>query len=153
MEQSSRRTFLAKPGADYPSTPRRTDPAEVPPSVEADLTVARVSGANVLLVGPEPRVSNLVGTLVPDLYAGAPFPARERRPVFVPASSRASVVIRDVDALTFDEQSRLLERLGAAKTRMQVVSTSSTPLLPLVEAGAFNPSLYYRLNMIYIDLR
>jgi hypothetical protein len=154
LEHPTRRSFGNHPAAsDYASRPPHSDPRAVPPSVEADLNVARRSGANVLLVGPEQRLSGPVSTLVPDLYPDAPFQRRDRGPMFVPASSRAAVVIRDVDALTQDEQLRLLDRLGAAAIRPQVVSTASTPLLPLVEAGAFNASLYYRLNTIYIDLR
>ena len=33
-----------------------------------------------------------------------------------------------------------------------MVSTASAPLLRLVEARAFDAALYYRLNMVYIDL-
>jgi hypothetical protein len=154
LEHSTRRSFEIDPGAArYASSARGQAQSDVPSSAHADLDVARISGANVMLVGPEHKVSSLIGALVPDLYPAAPFKRREHRPLFVPASSHDAVVIRDVDALTPEEQLRLLDRLSVAKTRAQVVCTASKPLLPLVEAGTFNASLYYRLNTIYIDLR
>ena len=36
--------------------------------------------------------------------------------------------------------------------RTQVISTSRRPLISMVVGGDFLPSLYYRLNMVYIDL-
>jgi DNA-binding NtrC family response regulator len=33
-----------------------------------------------------------------------------------------------------------------------VVSTTSAPLLPRVEAGEFNATLFYRLNTVCVDV-
>jgi transcriptional regulator of acetoin/glycerol metabolism len=46
----------------------------------------------------------------------------------------------------------LFEWLDSTSSGTQVVSTASAPLLPLVEAGAFDDALYYRLNTVYVDL-
>jgi len=35
---------------------------------------------------------------------------------------------------------------------VQVVSTTSEPLFPLVQTGAFHPDLYYKLNVVLMDL-
>jgi len=35
---------------------------------------------------------------------------------------------------------------------VQVVSTSSEPLFPLVETGAFLANLYYRLNVVRMNV-
>jgi DNA-binding NtrC family response regulator len=32
------------------------------------------------------------------------------------------------------------------------VSTSGTQVWPLVQAGEFNEDLYYRLNMVFVDM-
>lgn len=63
-----------------------------------------------------------------------------------------TLVIRDVGAMTGAEQVRLLDWLDRAVGRTQVVSTSSVPLLPLVEEGHFINALYYRLNTVCVDL-
>jgi DNA-binding NtrC family response regulator len=57
-----------------------------------------------------------------------------------------------VDTLDKVEQLRFLEWLDSASKRLQVVSTATAPLLRLVEGRKFNPTLYYRLNTVYIDL-
>jgi hypothetical protein len=121
--------------------------------VHSDLNLARTTRANLLLVGTEGLVLNLVSVLVPDLSPGLTSRRRNRRLLLPPASSRvAAVVIRDVDALTPEDQLGLFNWLDAAKNGTQVVSTASAPLLPLVETGAFNAALYYRLNTVYINL-
>jgi transcriptional regulator of acetoin/glycerol metabolism len=61
-------------------------------------------------------------------------------------------VIRNVDTLSAGEQKTLLEWLESATTRTQVITTATAALTPLVEAGAFDETLYYRLNTVYIDL-
>jgi DNA-binding NtrC family response regulator len=58
----------------------------------------------------------------------------------------------DVDALEKVGQLRFLDWLDSTSKRLQVVSTAKAPLLRLVQAHKFNPSLYYRLNTVYIDL-
>jgi transcriptional regulator of acetoin/glycerol metabolism len=54
--------------------------------------------------------------------------------------------------LTLEEQRRLLEWLQETAGRTRVVSTTSAPLLPLVEDGVFLDTLYYRLNTVYVEL-
>jgi hypothetical protein len=75
----------------------------------------------------------------------------------LPVISPGALVIRQVDAMTADAQERLLEWLGPAGTPIQIVSTARAPLFDLVEAGLFDPTLYYRLNVallrVGIDVR
>ena len=61
-------------------------------------------------------------------------------------------MLHDVGTLPLDEQLRLLDWLERAEGRTQVVSTSTTPLLPRVQAGAFIDTLYYRLNTVCVDV-
>jgi len=42
--------------------------------------------------------------------------------------------------------------LSSGNRRIQVVTTSAEALLPLVTNGAFLATLYYRLNVIYVDV-
>ena len=41
---------------------------------------------------------------------------------------------------------------GAGIPRVQIISTVSEPLFTLVEAGTFLADLYYRLNIVRMDL-
>jgi transcriptional regulator of acetoin/glycerol metabolism len=50
------------------------------------------------------------------------------------------------------DQCRLLTWLEMSGGRIQVVSTTTSPLLPLVESGVFHDTLYYRLNVVCVDL-
>ena len=52
-----------------------------------------------------------------------------------------------------DEQQRsLLEWLSQGTRRVQVISTTETPLFALVQRGAFLDRLFYQLNTLYLDL-
>jgi hypothetical protein len=61
------------------------------------------------------------------------------------------VVLHDVEHLRPADQQRLLQWLEEAPQRPQIISTSSRALYPLVCAGRFSESLYYRLNSVYLD--
>jgi hypothetical protein len=95
----------------------------------------------------------MVSLVVPDLEPPATI-RRQNEELRLPTASAPmrTAVIRDVDGLTPVEQRKLLDWLVSAATRTQVVSTTSAPLLPLVETGLFNDTLYYRLNITYVDL-
>jgi transcriptional regulator of aromatic amino acid metabolism len=43
--------------------------------------------------------------------------------------------------------------MDAGNNRTRVVSTTTQSLLPVLETGAFNDELYYRLNVLTFDLR
>jgi DNA-binding NtrC family response regulator len=62
------------------------------------------------------------------------------------------MILHEVGMLEGDDQLRLLEWLETRPRRVQIVSTTSSPLMPKVEAGTFNDSLYFRLNVVRIDL-
>lgn len=152
MEESSRLSLGVNP-ATAPHVPAsRVDAWGLPPSVRNDLNVARASKANTLLVGREQRVASLVRLLVAEHGAGAVLRGEDGRLLLPPAAAGVpTATIRDVEALTRDEQRALLNWLETA-AGTQVISTTSVPLLPLVEAHAFNDALYYRLNAVYINL-
>ena len=141
------------PTAPYTSMPPRGEDWTVSPSLHIDLRIARSTRANLFLVGADPLVSNALRVVVPDLNHGTVIRRRGGRLLLPPASSRlGTVVVHDVDTLTPDDQYGLLDWMDAVQYRTQVVSTTSAPMLMRVEAGAFNDTLYYRLNKIYVDL-
>jgi hypothetical protein len=74
-------------------------------------------------------------------------------PLMLPSPRHAATfIIHDVDQLTPDQQGELLQWLDQAADRWRVISTSAEPLWPRVKTGAFDETLYYRLNVIYVDL-
>jgi hypothetical protein len=118
-----------------------------------DLECARITRANVLLVGVERPLADVVSVLVADLHEWVTIRPEWGRLQLPPLSSHIEkVVLRDVDTLTPEGQRSLLEWLDLAKGCTQVISIASAPLLRRVETGGFDAALYYRLNMIYIDL-
>lgn len=85
-----------------------------------------------------------LGKPVADWFPGEPL-------VLPECGSAATIVLHDIGELAGHEQTRLLDWLTRSLCRTQVVSTTSAPLFPRVEAGAFDDALYYRLNVIYLD--
>lgn len=139
--------------APYTSRPRRSADPSALPSATSDINIARTSGTNVLIVGPDRLLGNLLSMVAPDAKHDEAIECQGGSLQLPPPASRPpTVIVHDVDVLTPADQRRLLDWLDAANERTQVVSTSPVPLLPLVEACTFNDTLYYRLNTIYIDL-
>jgi hypothetical protein len=107
---------------------------------------------NVLIVGHDAAVE----TVLSELYALVRLPIRSIRvdQRFDLPSSLASgtLILRNLTAVTWEDQCRLddwLERTGGV---VQVVATSAVPLLPLLERGTFLRTLYNRLNMLYTEV-
>jgi hypothetical protein len=122
-------------------------------SIEGEVEFARTAKANVLVVGPDGEVTDLLTLLVPDGDPDIMIRCRSGLVRIPPPSARIGVIVfRDVDSLTLEQQRQLSEWLNASPLRRQVISTASTPLLPKVETGQFSDALYYRLNTVYIDL-
>jgi len=133
--------------------PRKDDDSSDWFLVYQDLDVARSLKASLLVVGAERLVLSLVSSLAADVNPD--FVIRCRDGLFrLPrtASQSGTVVLYDVDALKPDEQLRFLDWLNASSKRIQVISTASEPLMGMVAAHSFDAALYYRLNMVYIDL-
>ena len=121
------------------------------PAREEDL--ARFTRVNVLVVGADAEVATLITSLWPCF--GTPVVVRRRgeplrlTPTVPPVRT---AVVYDVDTLTSDEQ-KALSQWMTETNGARVVSTASKSLLSLVNERAFNDALYYRLNVVMIDLR
>ncbi len=120
---------------------------------EVDLRLAQMVQTNILLVGPEPALSNVLAWITADGHeavvidrtlAGLRLPS--------PAPIAGPVVLRDVDTLTLEEQFACLQWLTRTGRHVRVISAASRSLLPLVEARAFSAALYYRLNTVCVHL-
>ena len=114
----------------------------------ADWQLLVTARPNTLLEGPQEATEAIVGEAMEWLaephatWSGAP--SRSDRP--------ATLVVRSVSALDQEQQQALLAWLDAPGDRMQVISTTNDPLYPLVSRGAFLANLYYRLNVLLLDV-
>jgi hypothetical protein len=107
---------------------------------------------NLLLIAPDGVVRYVLESLLLNLRE----PTSKwtpGNPLVLPSSGQlGTLILHDVGALPPKEQLDLLDWLERADGRTQVVSTSSTALLPRVQCGAFIDTLYYRLNTVCVDV-
>ena len=118
---------------------------------ECDLVIE--ARCNLLLVGPLSATNAMLVALKPHLRA----PLRRcklKAGVPVPQPHEGTLVLLDVAKLDGKQQAQLLQWLDRfdERVRVQVVSTTSEPLFSLVEAGTFLANLYYRLNVVRMDV-
>jgi transcriptional regulator of acetoin/glycerol metabolism len=74
-------------------------------------------------------------------------------PLVLPSSAAAgTLILQDVGLMPHDDQLRLMTWLEHAAGRTRVVCTTSASLYDYVEAGAFSEALYYRLNILLVDV-
>jgi hypothetical protein len=105
----------------------------------------RASHVNLLIIGPDNESAPLLDSLMPYLRT----PLREWRGT-LPPPEPGTLVLRDVSSLQSSEQAMLIDWLNEQGTDVQVVSLDRQPVFPLVERGAFLPTLYYRLNIVSV---
>jgi len=115
------------------------------------VAMLRRSRPNVLVIGSSTDTDRVFEVMYP--YLRSPIVAWvPRETQDVPAASFRTLVIRDVDALDSTQQETLVASICRFAANVQIVSTSRTPLFPLVQRGAFLDRLYYQLNVVYLDL-
>jgi hypothetical protein len=117
-----------------------------------DLQVAGMPRTNLLLAGGAGPIRIVLEMLWLEL----------REPILkwcpgqrldLPSPGRAAtLILYDVDALSADDQRRVVRWLNETAGQIRVVSTSTKALWPRVKSGAFSDVLYYRLNTVYVDV-
>src|SRR3954452_7467438 len=108
--------------------------------------VFRRTKHNLLLIGGERRLDRALAQLR-DWWSGPVHATELPGPLVLPTALVGAVLLRDIAALTRDQQERLFRWLDVANGRVQVISATSTDLFAAVLAGAFSDRLYYRLNV------
>ena len=115
----------------------------------ADWWIVVSAQLNVLVEGVDAETDLVVTAL----KSRAPVPIRHwtGRPPDLPGGT---LIVRGAEKLDARSQRALLEYLTTTRGRhpVQVVSTSSQLLFPMIERGDFLEELYYRLNTVRIDL-
>ena len=70
----------------------------------------------------------------------------------LPPDQTRTLILADAAALSRDEQQRLLAWIDDMGSRTRIISTSPHSLFALVDAGCFDPALYYRLNVLLLHV-
>jgi hypothetical protein len=69
----------------------------------------------------------------------------------LPDGPAGTLLLKDVAALQVAQQLEVYDWISERQTGVQVVSVTTEPLAPLVEAGMFLQALFYRLNIIQLN--
>jgi len=128
-------------------------PAFVPLSLHAEWEAISYGRRNFLLAGQPSAVDAMLASMLPHLLD----PIR----LFAPDTDRAlllpdegTLILMEIAQLQGSQQSELVAWMDERNRSgdVQVVSTTSRQMMPLVESGEFRAELYYRLNVVRIDL-
>ena len=116
-----------------------------------DVILRGMPPVNLLLTGGDVVVQSVLETLLTDhdQPIASWWPGQR---LVLPRARPSMMILHDVGALALEDQQHLLEWLERDIGRTKVVSTTPAPLMPLVEKGAFNDTLYYRLNTVSIEV-
>lgn len=104
---------------------------------------------NALIIGDQLAVRRVLDTVWPTLTK--PVQWVEGTRLTLPVESGATLILDAGDRLSERDQASFLGWLDNGGRSVSVLTTSSRPLFPLVEAGLFYDALYYRLNQVFID--
>lgn len=128
--------------------PRVSEDSDFSPDTLEDLQIVRAHHANLLVVG-DPAATGVILELLGLTPRDAVTTWRPRQPLELPPPGRpTTLILHDVDQLTSAAQGAVLRWLDQSPGQTWVVSTTTEPLWPHVENGAFNEVLYYRLNTV-----
>lgn len=118
---------------------------------EPEWRILRAHRLNVLLEGPAIATTAVLRLLQPHL----PEPIRwhqPRRALRLRSVETGALILKDVTALSLDDQRRLLDWIVRTGSQTQIVSTTDRPLFALVTRGLFDEALYYRLNLMLLHI-
>jgi hypothetical protein len=104
---------------------------------------------NVLVVCHDARVDSVVGQLQ-DHCVSPGHICHVPGKLDFPDIERGTLIVHDVAALTIDQQIALGDWIERRRVRVQVLSVTRAPLLPLVQDGRFLEGLFYRLNTLTV---
>jgi hypothetical protein len=131
----------------------RRRPVFLPSDLGAEWDAVSHGHHNLLVVGAPAATDEMLVALTPHLRE----PLQRYTPkagLPVPRASEGTLVILEVARLDREQQVELLRWVDQCDPRLhvQVVSTTSKPLFSLVKKGVFLADLYYKLNVVRIDL-
>jgi hypothetical protein len=114
-----------------------------------DLRIFLESQPHTLLIGDEDLARSMLATY--QRHLASPI-VEWRAPATLTAPPSGTLVIWDVDRLNTPQQRACLAWMDRHAASVQVISISAQSVFPLVQARAFLPELYYRLNTVCLAL-
>ena len=142
---------MENPTTDFANATQLAGSMETFSQLPDDCRLARSAGVNLLMVIPE-RANGFAELLMPELATPVVAWRPGERLMLPQPAQTGTLLLHNVGSLSLLDQRYLVEWLERAAGRTQVVSTTPTALLPLVQAGTFLARLYYRLNTVCVDL-
>lgn len=133
--------------------PVDTDHSTTLPSTRygsADARLFRLSRPNVLLIGPDADLDAAITAITGCDANAVPSWSRQLQAACDPTP--ATVLIRNVMALDTADQHQLNQWLDQRVGDVRVIATTPEPMYGLVEREQFLEALYYRLNVVSIEL-
>ena len=110
--------------------------------------VVRTARANVLFMGQGVAAKKVVEALRSQLSD----PIQVWRPgahlILPPVEQAGTLILQELGAMRHDDQRHLHDWLQVSSGHTHVISTARQPVHPLLEAGTFSDTLYYRLNVL-----
>jgi hypothetical protein len=152
MLPERRRRLQPTPGSGLEQDAHR-QPAFLSSRLRAEWDAVSRGHHNFMLVGTPSATNEMFAAMTPHLRK--PLQRYLAKPgLTVPQPVEGTLVLLEVARLDGKQQAQLLRWLDEFDQRLhvQVVSTTAKPLFSLVEAGAFLRDLYYKLNIVRIDL-
>ena len=108
------------------------------------------SDANILVQGEEAEIQAYVTAVAP--LSPPPVVMVETPSAMLATIGKGSIILDNVARYTLEQQRELLTWLDTEGSGVKLISLSTERLFDLVECGQFLEVLYYRLNVILIDL-
>jgi hypothetical protein len=106
---------------------------------------------NVLVSGPRAATRAFILEITPSLRSPIRLLDCDGR-LDLPTES-GTIVLKDVDALSRREQERLTQWLDNAQpSAWQMIALTTIPLYRHVQTGSFLDALYYRLNIVHLEV-
>lgn len=106
---------------------------------------------NLLIEGRESAIKTTVVALTSDFYPTVH--VWPDAPEQIAPSDQLTVIVPEIGGLESGCLDTLAQWISTPIARLQIVSTSSTPLIQSVERGEFPSDLYYRLNTVLLNLQ
>ena len=132
-----------------PQTDARLDTL-MPPLDE--WSVFQATKPNALLIGPAADVKAAISGLLPYLRAPVVVHCHPRAMAECTWPPTGALVGWDVDTLDRTQQEQLLAWMDSHAADLQVISVGEAPVFPLVLRKEFIDTLYYRLNMVCLNV-
>jgi sigma-54-interacting transcriptional regulator len=115
------------------------------PLDRTNLELLRHYRPNVLLMGTESATASALQEIVSvcrEPIREYPIDRHRPEPQF------GTAIVHNVADLNTSAQQALYDWMSRHGARLQIISVTNRPILPLVESGAFLAALFYRLNVV-----